>query len=121
MTAVCESARLVLRHATRDDAAFVLRQVNQPDWLRNIGDRKVRSVDDARAYVETRMLAPYQALGYGMYVIVLKATGEPIGMCGLVQRDYLPDPDIGFSLLQAHWGRGYALEAARAVVEHARK
>ena len=73
MTVVCESARLVLRHATADDAAFVLRQVNEPDWLRNIGDRQVRSLDDARAYVETRMLAPY--------VIALKATGETLRQC----------------------------------------
>ncbi|MGH8721280.1 MAG: GNAT family N-acetyltransferase [Burkholderiales bacterium] len=42
-------------------------------------------------------------------------------MCGVLKRDALPDPDIGFSFLPEHWSQGYALESARAVMRHARE
>jgi [ribosomal protein S5]-alanine N-acetyltransferase len=118
---ICQSARLTLRRARPDDAAFVLRIVNQPSWIRGIGDRNVRTLEDAARYIEARMLEPYRAMGYGMNVVELTATGEPIGMCGLVKRDTLAHPDIGFALLDAHEGKGYALEAAQAVMAHARE
>ena len=117
---VCESERLRLRAARPDDAAFMLKLVNQPSWIRNIGDRNVRTLEDAARYIDARMLEPIHRLGYGMYVIELKAGGTPVGLCGLVKRDTLPDPDIGFALLGEHEGHGYAVEAARAVMAHAR-
>lgn len=116
---VCESPRLTLRRVTLDDAAFLLRQVNEPGWLRNIGDRGVHTLDHARRYIEVRMLHAYGALGYGMYLIESRADGRPLGLCGLVKRDTLPEPDLGFALLQEHWGRGYAVEAGRAVMRYA--
>ena len=121
MTTFCESERLLLRRARPADAAFMLKLLNQASWIRNIGDRGVRTLEDAERYIDARMLEPFRTLGYGMAVIELRATREPVGLCGLVKRDTLPDPDIGFALLDEHSGRGYALEAAAAVVRHARE
>ena len=104
-----------------DDADFMLRHLTQPSWLQYIGDRGVASIADAQRYIESRIFGQYEALGYGMYVVESKATGEPVGLCGLVKREYLPQPDLGFALLEDHWGQGYAVEAAAAVVEHARR
>lgn len=117
---ICESARLLLRQARRGDAAFLLRLVNQASWIRNIGDRGVRTLADAERYIDARLLEPFRAHGYGMAVIELKASGEALGLCGLVRRDTLPAPDLGFALLDEHAGRGYALEAAMALMRHAR-
>jgi ribosomal-protein-alanine N-acetyltransferase len=117
---VCESPRLRLRVARPDDAAFMLKLLNQPSWIRGIGDRNVHTLDAAAGYIEARMLEPLRKLGFGMYVVELKATGAAVGLCGLVKRDTLPDPDIGFALLDEHGGQGYAAEAARAVLAHAR-
>jgi len=117
---ICESERLVLRRARPEDAAFVLQLLNQPSWIRNIGDRGVRTLGDAERYIDTRMLEPFRTLGYGMNVVELKATRAPIGLCGLVRRESLADPDLGFALLDGCAGHGYALEAATAVMAHAR-
>lgn len=116
---VRETARLRLRHATPGDAAFLLQQMNEPGWLANIGDRSVHSLADAEAYIRDKILPPYEALGYGMYLAASRTTGEPVGLCGLVKRDSLPDPDLGFALLQRHWGCGYAVEAGAAVLAYA--
>ncbi len=115
-----QTERLTLREVTEDDAAFIRALVNEPDWLANIGDRGVRNEDDARAYIRDKMMAAYRADGFGMYVVALQDSAEPVGLCGLVNRETLDDVDIGFALRKAHWGRGYALEAARAVLQLAR-
>lgn len=117
---VLDTERLVLRRVTLDDAEFILELVNEPAFHQNIGDRGVRTLEDARAYVETRYLAPYAADGFGMYLMESKASGEPIGTCGLVDRPGLEGIDIGFALHSAFWSRGYAVEAAAAVLEYAR-
>jgi len=118
---VLETARLKLRAAALSDAPFFLALLNDPSWLANIGDRGVRSGSDAERYIRDTVQAPYQALGYGMYVVQLKSTGLPIGVCGLMKRDFLPAPDLGFALLPGFVGFGYASEAARAVVGHAQR
>ena len=118
---VLETARLKLRAAALSDAPFFLALLNDPSWLANIGDRGVRSGSDAERYIRDTVQAPYQALGYGMYVVQPKSTGLPIGVCGLVKRDFLPAPDLGFALLPGFVGFGYASEAARAVVGHAQR
>ncbi len=121
MTAtVLETERLVLREFTPDDAEFVLRLVNEPSFLRYIGDRGVRTPDDARRYIADGPVAGYARDGHGLMCVVRKADGAAVGMCGLLKRDTLPEPDIGFSFFPEHWSRGYALEAARAVMRHAR-
>ena len=113
--------RLLLRRFTLEDADFIVELVNDPDWLRNIGDRNVRTLDDARTYLANGPLALYERLGFGLYLVALKETGERIGMCGLVKRDGLDHVDIGFAFLPAWRGKGFAEESARAVLGHARE
>ena len=114
-----DTPRLRLRPFTLDDAAFIVGLVNDPDWLRYIGDKGVRTVDDARRYLREGPLASYARHGFGL--LAVEVDGEPIGMCGLLKRDALPDPDLGFAYLPRARGRGYALEAARAVLDAARE
>ena len=101
--------------------AFMLRLLNEPSFLRHIGDRGVRDLDGARQYLRMGPVDSYRRHGFGLERIVLDATGEWIGMCGLVKRDALPDPDLGYALLPEFWGRGYAAEAAAGVLRHARE
>lgn len=117
---ICETERLRLRHATAEDASFVLAMMNDPSFLRFIGDRGVRTIDDARTYIAEKHTASYDEHGFGMYVTELKETGVAIGSCGLAKRDGLDDVDIGFAFLSDYRGQGYAYEAARAVMAHAR-
>ncbi|WP_326535874.1 GNAT family N-acetyltransferase [Pseudorhodoferax sp.] len=116
---VAETPRLVLRRLTLDDAPFYLQLLNGPTWLAHIGDRQVRTLEDAQAHIRANILAPYATLGFGMYLVQRRSDGAALGLCGLVQREALPAPDIGFALLQAHEGRGFAREAAQAVLRHA--
>jgi len=104
---------------TLEDAAFFLRLLNEPSWLENIGDRGVRTVADAEHYIRNNIRAAYQAHGFGLYAVQLRSKPLPIGLCGLVRRDFLPAPDLGFALLPEYCGHGYATEAARAVLSHA--
>ena len=118
---VATTPRLVLRRVTLADAPFLLKQLNEPSWLRNIGDKGARTLADVEQYIRNGPLEMYRKHGHGMYIIELAAGGQPVGMCGLVRRDGLPEPDIGFALLEEHFGKGYALEAATAVMELARE
>ncbi len=113
---VLETDRLVLRHLTLNDAPFILELLNEPSFLRYIGDRGVRSQQDARQYILKGPIASYNRHGFGLYLVFLKETGDPIGMCGLLKRDSLPDADVGFAFLPARWRQGYAFEAASAVM-----
>ncbi len=113
---VLATARLTLRRLTLDDAAFILELVNDPAWLRYIGDRGVRDLASARAYLQRAPLASYEKFGFGMYLVALKADGSATGICGLIQRDTLPDVDIGFAFLRRYWGQGYAVESATAAL-----
>lgn len=116
-----ETERLILRRMTRDDAPFVLELLNDPGWLRYIGDRGVRTLDDARAYIEKGPVAMVARHGFGLDVVERREGGVPLGICGLIRRETLPDVDLGFAFLPAHRGRGYAVEAARAVLRHGRE
>jgi RimJ/RimL family protein N-acetyltransferase len=117
---VLETERLALRQFTTDDAGFIVEQLNEPSWIQNIGDRNIRTMDDARAYIVNGPRASYEKNGFGLWLIVLKETGESIGMCGLIKRDNLEDVDIGYALLPRFWSRGFAVEAAQAVKNYAR-
>jgi RimJ/RimL family protein N-acetyltransferase len=117
---VLETDRLVLRRMSVDDAEFELRLLNEPSFLRFIGDRGVRTLEDARAYILKGPVDMYERLGFGLYITELKGEGVPIGICGLVKRDFLEDVDLGFAFLPGFWGQGYASEAAAAVMEHAK-
>lgn len=111
--------RLRIRPFVVDDADFVLRLLNEPAWIRFIGDRGIRTVEGARTYLETGPIASVARHGFGLYATEL-LDGTPIGMTGLIKRDTLDDVDIGFALFPAYWGQGYAREAATALLEHAR-
>jgi RimJ/RimL family protein N-acetyltransferase len=117
---IAETERLVLRELSPDDAVFFCELLNDPSWLRNIGDRNVRTGQDAEQYIQDKIIGPYKSLGFGMYLAELKNGGEPIGLCGLVKRDSLPDPDLGFALHPRFWNRGYGFEASSAVMSYAR-
>ena len=119
-TTILETERLLLRHHTLDDAPFVLRLLNEPAWLRFIGDRGVRTLEDARGYIETKLIGSYRRHSFGLYLVALKGDAGPIGMCGLIRRESLEDVDLGFAFLSQHWGHGYAQEAGAAVLAHAR-
>ena len=115
-----ETERLVLREFTAGDAALVHRLVNEPSFLRYIGDRGVRTLDDARRYIADGPADGYARHGHGLMRVVRKSDGADVGMCGLLKRDSLPDPDLGFSFFPEYWSQGYALEAGREVLRHAR-
>lgn len=102
-----------------NDAEFMLQLLNEPSWLRFIGDRGVRTLDDARAYILNGPVEMYERLGFGFYIVELKKSEIPIGICGLVKREYLDDVDIGYALLPQYWAKGYAYEAASAVLKYA--
>ncbi|EKE68108.1 GNAT family N-acetyltransferase [Gallaecimonas xiamenensis] len=120
MNPVAQSPRLWLQLLGEKDAPFVLELVNQPAWIANIGDKGVRTLDGAKRYLAEGPLASYRQHGFGLYLVSLK-DGTPIGLCGLLKRDYLDHPDIGYALHSGHWGQGYAREAARAVLDLARQ
>ncbi len=113
--------RLVLARFAESDAEFIFQLVNEPSFLRYIGDRGVHSVKDAREYILSGPMSGYIRYGYGLLRVVRKADNATIGMCGVLKRDTLPDPDLGFSFLPAYWSQGYALESASAVMQHARE
>lgn len=116
---VIETERLTLRQATLDDAEFMLRLLNEPSFLRFIGDRGVRTADDARRYIADKYFDSYERNGFGLWVVERKDTPGPIGISGLVKRDVLPHPDIGFAFLPEYWSAGYAYESAAGVKQHA--
>jgi len=118
---VLETERLILRKLSTDDAEFVLELLNEPSFLRYIGDRGVRNLEEAKQYILNRLVTSYERNGFGLYLVELKESSIPIGISGLVKRDTLPDPDIGFAYLPAYWSKGYAVESASAVMNYARE
>jgi RimJ/RimL family protein N-acetyltransferase len=117
---VLETERLVLRDVVADDAPFLLELLNSPGFLENIGDRGVRTEAEARSYIAGRVHASYRDHGFGMWLTLQKADGAPVGLAGLVRRAGLEVPDVGYAFTERAWGRGYAKEAAAAVLAHAR-
>jgi RimJ/RimL family protein N-acetyltransferase len=118
---VLETDRLLLRHFKTSDAPFILALLNEPSFLRYIGDKKVRNLDDAQQYIVSGPIATYEKHGFGLYQVELKDSHTPIGMCGLLKREELPEPDIGFAFLPDFWKQGFAFEAAAAVLNDARE
>lgn len=117
---VLQTERLNLRWLCESDAEFILDLLNQPSWLEFIGDRGVRNLEDARAYINDGPLTMIRQHGFGLYLVEVKAGNIPIGLCGLLRRDTLDDVDIGFAFHPDFWGIGYAREAAQACMNHAR-
>jgi RimJ/RimL family protein N-acetyltransferase len=120
MLLALETGRLHLRRIGLDDAGFILDLLNEPSFLRHIGDKGVRTLDDARRYIAEGPQKSYESHGFGLLLVERKDGGQPIGICGLLKREWLEDVDLGFALPPPFWGQGYALEAASAVMAHAR-
>ena len=118
---VAETERLRLRWLTVDDAPFIVELLNDPSFIRYIGDKAVRNLEDARRYISDGPVKSYEIYGFGLNLVELKSDRIPIGICGVLKRDTLPDPDIGFAFLPAYWNCGYAFESAAAVMDHARE
>ncbi len=118
---ILETERLVLRKLSLDDAAFVLALLNDSAFLRFIGDKKVRTLADARQYISEGPQESYQRHGFGLWLVSLKSQDTSIGICGLIKRDTLADVDIGFAFLPEYRSQGYAFEAASATSEYAFK
>jgi len=112
---VLETDRLLLRKLSIDDAEFILELLNEPSFLRFIGDKGVRTLADAREYILQGPLASYERHGFGLYLTVLKEGAVSIGLCGLLKRESLADVDIGFAFLPRFWSKGYATESALAI------
>jgi len=115
-----ETPRLRLARVSVDDSALMLAVWNDPAFIRNVADRGIRNEDQAREAIAAGPEKLFDKYGYGPYSMMLKSTGEMIGICGLFKRENLEAPDIGFAVLPDHVGKGYAGEAAAAVVNHAR-
>lgn len=117
---ILETERLLLRHLDDGDAEFMLELLNDPAFIENIGDRKIRTLEGAGSYIQNGPVASYARHGFGLCLVQLKATGQPIGICGLIKRDQLQDVDIGYAFLPEFRSQGYATESALAVKEYAR-
>ena len=117
---VLVTERLDLRCMTTDDAEFILQLLNDADFIRFIGDKGVRTIDDACRYILNGPIASYERHGFGLWLVQLRPSSVPVGMCGLLKRETLDDVDIGFAFLPHYRSRGYALEAAAAVMQYGR-
>lgn len=104
---------------SESDSEFALELLNSAGWLKYIGDRGVKDIESAKAYIREKVLTLYENYGYGPYGVMIKNSGKLIGCCGLFKRDFLDDPDIGFAFLPEYFGNGYAIEAATAVMQEA--
>ncbi len=118
---VANTERLLLRWLDAGDSAFILELVNEPSWIRYIGDKGVKTIQDAQRYIENGPVEMYQRLGFGLYAVELKENRAPIGICGLIKREALVDVDLGFAFLPRFWGNGYAFESASAVMSYGRR
>jgi RimJ/RimL family protein N-acetyltransferase len=118
---ILETERLTLREFDLSDAKFILQLLNTPTWLKFIGDKNVHNIQEAEDYLTNGPIASYKENGFGLWLVSLKESRKPIGMCGLIKRDYLDYVDVGFALLPENEGLGYGFEMARSTMTYSRK
>lgn len=118
MNTILQTERLLLRQFTLSDTAFIIELLNTEDWIKYIGDRNIKTEEQAKQYLTNGPIKSYAANGFGLCLVALK-DGTPTGLCGLIKRDHLPHPDIGYAFLPQYTGSGYAFEIANAVLQHA--
>lgn len=116
---ILETKRLIIKELILDDASFIFELLNTEGWLKYIGDRNIKTVEDAKNYIVKGPLASYQKNGFGLWLVVEKATNTSIGLCGLLQRDYFDSPDIGYAFFPNFSKKGLALESAIGVRQFA--
>ena len=119
MKIILETERLILREFCSDDSKFIVELLNSPGWLEFIGDRNVKTEEEAIQYLQSGPIKSYEINGYGLSLVELKRDHNPIGMCGIIKRDNLENPDIGFAFLPAFMGVGFAFEIANATMNYA--
>lgn len=119
MHTILQTSRLQLRELALSDAPFILGLLNSPGWLRYIGDKKVKTEEQAQQYLQEGPLKSYLQNGFGLYLVVRTKDQCPIGMCGILKRDGLDKPDLGFAFMPDYQGKGYAYEAAAATMQWA--
>lgn len=119
MNYILETERLILRQFTINDTKFIIELVNSPGWIENIGDRNIKTEEQAREYLRNGPLRSYEVNGFGLSLVEIKNDRTPIGMCGILKRDNLENPDIGFAFLPAFTGKGFAYEIANATMTFA--
>lgn len=117
MKVTCQTDRLIIRIFELNDAEFIVRLLNEESFIRCIGDKNVRTNADARHYLTNGPISSYQVNGFGLNLVMLKETGTPIGTCGLLKREELDHPDLGYAFLPEFWGKGYAIEAAASILK----
>ncbi|HMG66102.1 MAG TPA: GNAT family N-acetyltransferase [Chitinophagaceae bacterium] len=115
---IIKTKRLILKPFTTGDTEFILELLNTEGWIKNIGDRNVKTTEEAKNYLKNGPLKSYELNGFGLYLVQLNEGGTSIGMCGFVKRDYLDHPDIGFAFLPEYIGKGYAFEIATRIIEY---
>lgn len=113
-----QTERLTIRHVTLDDYAFIFNLLNDPSWIKYIGDKGIKTDEDAKKYIQNGPVQMYSDFGFGLYVVSLKESGIPLGMCGLIKRPSLEDIDLGFAFLPEYTGKGYGFESASAVIQY---
>ncbi|MGW9686834.1 GNAT family N-acetyltransferase [Flagellimonas sp. 2504JD1-5] len=118
MKIIVETERLIIAEAEIEDSKFFKNLLNSPNWLEFIGDRGVKTEKHAENYIKSSLISSYNNNGYGLYKMCLKASLQPIGICGFVKRDYLDHPDIGFAILPAFEGKGYTYEACITLLKY---
>lgn len=118
---ILQTQRLLIEEAQAEDAPFFYQLMNNPTWLEFIGDRNIKDLEKARDYIQNTLIKSYQSLGYGLYKCSLKQEHLPIGICGFVKRDFLPQPDIGFAILPEFASRGFIFEAAQATLKYGKE
>lgn len=118
---VAETKRLVISKITIADAAFYLKLVNSPNWLKYIGDRGIKTIDDAKNRIQDTILKSYENHGFGAYKLTVKQSKKIVGSCGLYKRDFFEHPDLGFAMLDEEEGRGYGYESSKAILKLAKQ
>jgi [ribosomal protein S5]-alanine N-acetyltransferase len=121
MLQILATDRLILRQFTLADTAFVIQLLNSPGWLAFIGDRNVKTEEEAKNYLLNGAMKSYEENGFGLSLVELKSDKTPVGMCGLIKREFLENPDIGYAFLPAFQGQGYAFEIAEATMIYAKE
>lgn len=117
---VCQTEKLCLRHITKSDSPFILELLNDASYIQSIRDSGVRTIPEAEDYILKTYSENYHRFGFGLFLVELKESQTPLGICGLVKRETLPDIDIGFAFLPRYWGKGYALNSSLAILDYAR-
>jgi len=115
-----ETERLILKPTNENDVEFIFELLNSPKWMQYIGDRNVKTVEEAQNYIRQRMLPQLEKLGFSNYTAIRKEDNAKIGTCGLYDREGMEETDIGFAFLPQYEKKGYAYEAARKILTEAK-